>query len=71
MLQAPSTPTTPVSPLKAIQSMASTIGNNLAWWGNYITDFVADVAGENEPTDEEIAEQEQQRRVLAVESCAI
>ena len=49
------------STLEAIQSVASTLGSSLALWGSYITDFVADVVGENDPTDEEIAEAEKQK----------
>lgn len=48
----------PVSPFDAIHKAASTLGSSLAWMGSYITEFVADVAGDDEPTDEEIAEAE-------------
>ena len=47
-----------VDPLAAIQSAATSLGSSLAWWGNYITEFVADVAGDNDPSDEEVAEAE-------------
>lgn len=50
-----------VDPLAAIQSAASSLGSSLAWWGNYITEFVADVAGDNDSSDEEFAEAEKQK----------
>lgn len=53
--------TAPSSTLEAIQDAANALGSNLAWWGSYITEFVADVVGENDPTDEEIAEAEMQK----------
>ena len=51
----------PISPLAAIQQAASTLGSSLAWMGSYITEFVADVAGDDDPTDEEIAEAAKQK----------
>ena len=53
--------TAPASTLEAIQVAANTFGSSLAWWGSYITEFVADVVSENDPTDEEIAEAEMQK----------
>ena len=51
----------PISPLAAMQQAASTLGSSLAWMGNYITEFVADVAGDDDRTDEEIAEAAKQK----------
>ena len=51
----------PISPLAAVQQAASTLGSSLAWMGNYITEFVADVAGDDDRTDEEIAEAAKQK----------
>ena len=49
----------PSGALAALQSMAATVSNNFALWGSYITDFVADVAGDD--SEEELAAAEQQR----------
>ncbi|KAL3153933.1 hypothetical protein ABBQ32_013495 [Trebouxia sp. C0010 RCD-2024] len=51
-----------LDPLAAIQSAASSLGSSLAWWGAYITEFVADVAGDNDPSDEEVAEADKQKQ---------
>lgn len=51
----------PSSALAALQNMATTVGNSFALWGSYITEFVADVAGD-EPTEEEIAAAEKQKQ---------
>lgn len=45
----------PSAALAAIQSVATSLGTSLALWGNYITDFVADVAGDTDPEDEDSA----------------
>ena len=51
----------PITPLAAIQQVASTLGSSLAWMGSYITEFVADVAGDDEPTDEEVGKAARQK----------
>ena len=43
----------PSAALAAIQQVATSLGTSLALWGNYITDFVADVAGDTDPEDED------------------
>ena len=45
--------------------MATTVSNSFALWGSYITEFVADVAGD-EPTEEEIAAAEKQKWVVTL-----
>ena len=49
----------PSTALAAIQSVATQLGSSLALWGSYISEFVADVAGDDEPTDEEAAAEKQ------------
>ena len=49
----------PSGALAALQSVAATVSTSFALWGSYITDFVADVAGDD--TEEEIAAADQQR----------
>lgn len=51
----------PITALEAIQTVATHLGSSLALWGTYISEFVADVAGDNEPTDEETAALDKQR----------
>lgn len=50
-----------ITALEAIQSVATQLGSSLALWGTYISEFVADVAGDNELTDEETAALEKHR----------
>ena len=47
--------------LAAIQNVANTVGSSLSYWGNYITDLVADVAGDHEVTEKEWQAAEQER----------
>ena len=51
--------------LAAITDAATTVGNTLAWWGTYITDIVAEVTGDNEPTEEELQKLETQRYTVS------
>ena len=54
----------PPSPaLAAIQNVATSLTTSLALWGTYITDFVADVAGEDtdDASDEEMAASQKQK----------
>lgn len=59
-----------ITALEAIQSVATQLGSSLALWGTYISEFVADVAGDNELTDEETAALEKHRQ-LAKEASKI
>lgn len=54
--------TAATSALEAIQNVATTVGSSLSYWGNFITDLVAEVVGDsNEPTEEEVQAVEQKR----------
>lgn len=54
----------PSPALAAIQNVATSLTTSLALWGTYITDFVADVAGEDtdDASEEEIAASQKQKQ---------
>ncbi len=53
----------PSPALAAIQNVATSLTTSLGLWGTYITDFVADVAGEDtdDASEEEIAASQKQK----------
>ncbi len=53
----------PSPALAAIQNVATSLTTSLALWGTYITDFVADVAGEDtdDASEEEMAASQKQK----------